>query len=139
MRPLPLHEVVDRAAPAPLRQAPALVAEGVTTTFACLAERLRRAASLVAELTDPGDRVGIIGDNHHAWVDAYYGVPAAGRILVFLNHRLAASEVRSISDRAGLRAVIGAGEHLERVGLDVPAVTFADWDDELSRRPSRRT
>ena len=127
-----VHEVIERVA----RRTPdsaALIAGGVTTSFADLAARIRRTATWSAGLTDAGDRIGVIGENHRAWADLYYGVPAAGRILVFLNHRLAAPELRSIATRAGIRAVVGAAAHVERLGLDLPGATFESWDDELRR------
>ena len=89
----------------------------------------------VEELGRPGDRVGVVGDNDPAWVDLYYGVPAAGRILVFLNHRLAPVELRSIAARAGVVTLIGAAAELDRLGLDVPTAAFEAWDDAIGPVP----
>jgi acyl-CoA synthetase (AMP-forming)/AMP-acid ligase II len=122
-----LHEVITHAPP----DAPALITGGRVTSFGELVDRVRRTATWVAAVSDPGDRIGIVGDNHPVWVDAYYGVPGAGRILVFLNHRLAAPELRSIAARAGLRVLIGASEHVGRLSLELPTVTFDDWEDEV--------
>ena len=40
------------------------------------------------ELAEPGDRVGILAENLPEYVECYYGVPAAGMALTFLNYRL---------------------------------------------------
>jgi len=125
-----LHDVVRRAARAAPDSA-ALVAGGRTISFAELEDRVLRAAAWVEARSRPGDRVGVVGDNDPAWVDLYYGVPAAGRILVFLNHRLAPVELRSIAARAGIGVLVGAAAQLDRLGLDVPVAAFEAWDDEI--------
>jgi acyl-CoA synthetase (AMP-forming)/AMP-acid ligase II len=74
-----------------------------------------RTAAVVEALTDPGDRVAIIGDNSPVWVECYYAVPRAGRILVFLNHRLAPAELSAILARSGATALISAGGSAEQL------------------------
>lgn len=44
----------------------------------------------------PGDRVAWLGGNTHELLEAYYAVPATGALLVPLNIRLAAAELRAI-------------------------------------------
>ena len=106
-----LHELLDRAAEDhPDR--PALHMEEATITFAALARRTRQVASAAAELGPPGARIAMVGPNHPAWVTAYYGVPRAGRILLFLNHRLAVPELTALLERAGATAVIGPAEQV---------------------------
>jgi len=141
-----LHEVVDAAA--------AVAPEGVaiaftggdqgaatvgTVTFGELRGRLRRVAGAVAALTAPGDRVAVIGENHPVWVECYYGVPAAGRVLVFLNHRLSATELGSILERSGASVLIGAADQLERLVGHAPAVavreSFAEWSERVDASP----
>jgi len=121
-----LHDVVDHAAgSAP--DAPALIDGDHVSTFAGLADRVGRAAAFVAGCTAPGDRIAVVGENHRSWVDAYYGVPRAGRILVFGNHRLAAPELRSVLERSGSRILVGPATELDRI--DPPAtVTRIDLD-----------
>lgn len=77
-------------------------------TFRALSDRVARVAAVVEALTDPGDRVAVIGENSLAWVECYYAVPRAGRVLVFLNHRLAPPELRGILARSGATMLIGA-------------------------------
>jgi acyl-CoA synthetase (AMP-forming)/AMP-acid ligase II len=98
-----LHELVDAVA-ADTPDAPALIvsATGEAVTYGELSARVRRAAAVAAAATPhAGDRIAFIGENSAEWVDAYYGVPMAGRILTFLNHRLAQPEIDAIVRRSG--------------------------------------
>lgn len=141
-----LHDVVDRAAAAePDGVAVAFAPDGAgasagdTVTFAQLSARLRRVAGAVAAVTVPGDRVAVIGENHPVWVECYYGVPAAGRLLVFLNHRLSAAELGSILERSGASVLIGSADQLERLARQAPGaavrVSFAEWSDRVDASP----
>jgi acyl-CoA synthetase (AMP-forming)/AMP-acid ligase II len=127
----PLHEIV-RVAAAQVPDRPAIIHRDRTITFGRLWDRVRATAGLIATIGEPGDRVAVIGENHPAWVDCLYGVPAAGRILTFVNHRLAPAEVDSILKRSGAAALIGAPQHA--VGHSLPTWSFEDWDETLSRQ-----
>lgn len=97
-----LHELVERAAErTPDAPAVTVAATGETITFADLAARAAHAANVAAATVEPGGRIAFMGENSPEWVDAYYGVPRAGRILTFVNHRLAPPEVDSIVRRSG--------------------------------------
>lgn len=109
-----LHEPIDQMATTD-PQRPALYFLGGTVTFGELSARTKRVAAALRRCTGPGDRVAIIGENHPSWVEAYYGVPRAGRILVFLNHRLAAAELAAIVERAGATVVVGPQAELNRI------------------------
>ena len=101
-----LHQLIDSvAASDPERTA--VHFEDEVISFADLSARSVDAAIAVAGVTGPGDRVAIIGENHPSWLECYYGVPRAGRILVFLNHRLAPAELASILHRSGASLLIG--------------------------------
>jgi acyl-CoA synthetase (AMP-forming)/AMP-acid ligase II len=126
-----LHEVVERVALS-RPEALALVHDGAATTFGELARRIHRTARAVAAVTEPGARVAVIGENHPVWVECMYGVPAAGRVLVFLNHRLSPPEVVSIIERSGATALIGSTTELDRLrahGAALPPAvwSFDDW------------
>jgi acyl-CoA synthetase (AMP-forming)/AMP-acid ligase II len=109
-----LHQLVDSvAASDPERTA--VHFEDEVISFSELSARSVRAAVVVADVTEPGDRVAVIGENHPSWVECYYGVPRAGRILVFLNHRLAAAELASILHRSGASLLIGPRSQLDRL------------------------
>jgi acyl-CoA synthetase (AMP-forming)/AMP-acid ligase II len=110
-----LHDLIDSvAASHPDRTA--LFYRDEVISFAELSDRTAGAAHVVADVTQPGDRVAVIGENHPGWVECYYGVPRAGRILVFLNHRLAPAELASILRRSGASLLIGSRDELDRLG-----------------------
>ncbi len=119
-----LHDLVDRRAiesPA----APAVSVGETTMTFGELSARVAQVAAVIDALTDPGDRVAIIGENSLPWVECYYGVPRAGRVLVFLNHRLAPAELSDIVARSGATLLIhatGSLGHLVADASSIPAV-----------------
>jgi acyl-CoA synthetase (AMP-forming)/AMP-acid ligase II len=123
-----LHGVIDGAAIRHPDRIALVAPDGTTTTFAALAQRVARTASVVAGAVPPGGVVAAIGPNHPGWVDTYYGVPAAGRVLLMLNHRLAPAELAAQVGRAGTDLVVGEAGHLAALvtaGVD-PAATM-DW------------
>jgi acyl-CoA synthetase (AMP-forming)/AMP-acid ligase II len=126
-----LHEPIDQLAVTD-PQRPALYFLGRTLTFGELSARTKHLAAALAHCTDPGDRVALIGDNHPSWVEAYYAVPRAGRILVFLNHRLAGAELAAIVERSGATVLVGHRAELDRIApfLTVPrcAPTYIDLE-----------
>ncbi len=115
-----LHDVLeDRAARSP--EAPALVVGATTTSFAGLADGAARLGAVVAGRSAPGDRVAFVGDNSLPWVQAYYGVPRAGRVLTFLNQRLAPAELRRALAAAGATVLLGEAQHVDPLRDAVPA------------------
>ena len=113
-----LHDVLARAA----AQTPgvlALVSGETSHTFAGLHARVQRAAAFLDDATDPGARVAVVGENHPAWVECYYAVPAVGRVLVFGNHRLAPAELRSVLERSGASM---AARYADRVAIMATAM-----------------
>jgi acyl-CoA synthetase (AMP-forming)/AMP-acid ligase II len=129
-----LHEPIDQVAATDPRR-PALYFLDRMLTFGELSARTTRVAAALARCTDVGDRVAIIGENHPSWVEAYYAVPRAGRILVFLNHRLAAPELAAIVERAGATAVVGPRAELDRIAAclapagDLPTfIDLGQWE-----------
>jgi acyl-CoA synthetase (AMP-forming)/AMP-acid ligase II len=110
-------------------------------TYAELAARIGGTAAAVAEVTEPGGRVAVIGDNHPVWVDCLYGVPACGRVLVFLNHRLSPPELASILDRSGATLLIGSPPELDRLRPNIPdgmtVWSFEDWPDIIVGKHAR--
>ena len=129
--PALLHDLLDAAPPA----AVALVAGDVSLTFAELAERAARVAGAVAARTDPGDRVAFVGDNCVEWVECYYGVPRAGRVLTFLNQRLAPAELRRILDASGARLLVGEERYVAPLRDGGPAVLELDGVDDADPAP----
>jgi acyl-CoA synthetase (AMP-forming)/AMP-acid ligase II len=122
-----LHEVVLDAARTIPGQ-PAIMCNEQVLTFGELADRVRRTALFVADLCPEGGRIAAIGENHPGWIDLYYGVPAAGRTLVFLNQRLSAPELRSLIGRSGASVVVGDPTHLDRLRVEGVEIPLVDWD-----------
>jgi fatty-acyl-CoA synthase len=71
-----------------------------------------------------GDRVATLLPNSPAMLDAHFGVPAAGGILVTLNHRLASPEIGYILEHSGARYLLLDGEFEDLIApLDLPGLT----------------
>ena len=89
-----------------------------------LADRCRRLASALraAGLTR-GDRVALLSPNTPAMLEAHFGVPLAGGVMVPINVRLTAAEIGYILGHSGARfllvdaALIGSLEGLDLSGL----------------------
>jgi fatty-acyl-CoA synthase len=76
-------------------------------SFADLYRRARGlAAALQAAGLKKGDRVATLCWNHHAHLECYFGIPAAGGVLHTLNLRLAPDEIGWIADHARDRFLI---------------------------------
>lgn len=86
----------------------AVVDGGRRLTYAELAADVTRlAAALRASGLQPGDRVAFLGTNSAELLAAHYGVPLAGGVLVAINTRLAAEEVRYICDHSQSVLLLG--------------------------------
>jgi fatty-acyl-CoA synthase len=82
----------------------AVVHEGRRYTYREFGERVNRLASaLRAAGLRNGDRVAFICPNIPALLEAHYGVPAAGGVLVALNYRLSAQDIGFILRHSGAR------------------------------------
>ena len=76
-------------------------------TFGELAERCARlAAGLRALGCKKGDRVAILANNGHEYIETYVGVPASGLVVVPLNTRHAEPELRYALEDAGTKVLI---------------------------------
>src|SRR5262245_65501743 len=64
------------------------------------------AAALVAAGLQKGDRVATLCWNHHAHLECYFGIPAAGGVMHTLNLRLAPGEISWIAAHAKDRFLI---------------------------------
>jgi fatty-acyl-CoA synthase len=103
-------------------------------TYEELDARVRRLASaLRARGVRRRDRVAILAPNTPALLEAHFGVPAAGGVLVAINARLSAPEVRAILEHSGARTLLVDAE-LEGVVADPPAgVDVVRIDDTGAR------
>jgi long-chain acyl-CoA synthetase len=104
-------QVLKRA----LRTAPescAVVCQDDRRSYAELGSRCRRLAGAMRQLgLGPGDRVGVVGLNSDRYLELYLGLPAAGLVLVPVNSRLAAAEMRAILDDAGVSVVFADADY----------------------------
>src|SRR5262245_51553894 len=64
------------------------------------------AAALVAAGLKKGDRVATLCWNHHAHLECYFGIPAAGGVMHTLNLRLAPGEIAWIANHARDRFLV---------------------------------
>jgi fatty-acyl-CoA synthase len=70
-------------------------------TYVQFAERSQRLASALKQMgIAAGDRVAYLSLNNHQLLEGYYGVPAAGAIVMPLNVRLAPAEIAAILQHA---------------------------------------
>ena len=71
-------------------------------TYAQFSERVGRLAGALRQAgIQAGDRVAFLGANCHRLLEAYYGVPEAGAVLLPLNIRLAPDELAFILNDSG--------------------------------------
>jgi fatty-acyl-CoA synthase len=76
-------------------------------TYADLYRRARALAEALQKAgLERGDRVATLMWNHHAHLEAYFGIPISGGVLHTLNLRLAASEIAYIANHARDRFLI---------------------------------
>src|SRR5215471_19998316 len=80
----------------------AIVCGDLRITYAQFADRAARLAGALKKLgVQPGDRVAFLSGNCHRLLEAYYGVLAAGAVLLPLNIRLAPPELAYILNDSG--------------------------------------
>ncbi|HEY3771605.1 MAG TPA: long-chain-fatty-acid--CoA ligase [Solirubrobacteraceae bacterium] len=85
----------------------AVTSAGRSLTYAELAQRVAGLGAALAGLgVEPGDRVAFLGVNSLAHLECWLGVPAAGRVLVDLNTRLAVEELAFMVDDCAPRVLV---------------------------------
>ncbi len=100
----------------------AVITEAGSVSFAELRVRVEQRAAQVASITQPGGRVAVLAENCVEYVELYYAVPHAGRILVPLNHRLHPAEWRATLERSGTTVLFGEQAYLDRCDAPVDHV-----------------
>src|SRR3954471_21729883 len=99
----------------------AVVHGALRRTYEELDARVNRLASaLRGRGVRRRDRVAVLSPNAPALLEAPFGVPAAGGVLVAINARLSAPEVRAILEHSGARTLLVDAE-LASVVADPPA------------------
>ncbi|HEX4906698.1 MAG TPA: long-chain-fatty-acid--CoA ligase [Acidimicrobiales bacterium] len=115
-------------------------------TYADFAMRCDRQAHALRSLgVQPGDRVAWLCGNTHELLEAYFGVLLAGAVLLPLNIRLAAAELRFCVDDAGARLLFRHPEQLDlelasrsdgRSGREIRTITIgAEYEALLAAQP----
>lgn len=106
-------------------------------TWAQVAQRARaQAAGLDALGIEPGERVAVVSHNASRLLTQFFGVSAWGRVLVPINFRLAAHEVRYIVENSGARVLLvdpELAESLADVSAEHRFVIGDDADAALMR------
>src|SRR4051794_1971080 len=135
-----------RRAVAVAPQAEAVRFEGVALTYAQTWERCRRLVGALRALgVERGDRVAVVAQNSHRYLELYQAIPGAGFVLVPLNHRHADGELRYALEDSGARVLfVGRAveglppsvEHLVDAGDGYEALLAgadaADFPDDVS-------
>jgi fatty-acyl-CoA synthase len=94
----------------------AVVCGDLRFTYVQFADRASRLAGVLREAgAKSGDRVAFLSLNCHRLLEAYYGVPEAGAVLLPLNIRLSADELTYILNDAGAKVLFLEKEFLELV------------------------
>ncbi len=96
-------------------------------TFAELGARLERLAGMLDALgIAVGDRVAILANNSAAYLEAYVGVPAAGRVIVPMNTRHAEPELEYALRDSGARLLLSDREPGRLAGIVERVVSLPD-------------
>jgi fatty-acyl-CoA synthase len=105
-------------------------------TYAEFAARCDRQAHTLRDLgVQPGDRVAWLCGNTHELLEAYYGVLLAGAVLLPLNIRLAAAELRFCVDDAGATLLFRHPDQLD-LGDATRTITLgAEYEALLAAQP----
>ncbi len=96
----------------------------------------RLARRLTDEGVKPGDRVGLLGPNSLDWPVTALAIIKAGAVLVPLNARLKAAEIRKVADDSGLSLVLANQAHAQTAeearsgGRDFVVLDFTVVQDE---------
>ena len=128
--------LLHRAELTPDREA--LVEGGTALTYASLADRALRAASLLRDLgVRRHDRVATLLSNSIEFMELFYATAEIGAILVPLNWRLAAPELDYQIRDADAQVLFVGPEHgalVARLAADLPARTRIAIDGEYAAR-----
>ncbi|MFM8649259.1 MAG: AMP-binding protein, partial [Actinomycetota bacterium] len=106
-------------------------------TYRQIGERMRaQAAGLDALGIDVGERVAMVSHNSARLLTSFFGVSGSGRILVPVNFRLVAEEVKYIVEHSGARVLLvdpELADALSTVECEHTFVIGVDADERLMR------
>lgn len=114
----------------------AVIDEDRRYTYGEFLERTQRLAGGLRGLgVAPGARVAVLAPNTHMLLEAHYGVPFAGAVLVALNSRLTAADLAGIVQHSGAKVlmydrdyVATANDIAGRVGDTLKTVDAAEYE-----------
>lgn len=93
----------------------AVIAGERIVSYGELHERTVRLANALLGVADSGDRVAILAENVPEYIECYFGVPAAGMALTFLNYRLNPKEWAWIVANADAAVFIVERKFLDQI------------------------
>jgi fatty-acyl-CoA synthase len=110
----------------------AIVDRDRSFTYAELADRAGALAEvLVRRGIGRGERIAVLAQNSHEFIEAYFAAAAIGAILVPVNTRLSAREIRRILRDSGARALVASslfsGAAREAAGNAETALELVLW------------
>ncbi|MFI6096311.1 long-chain fatty acid--CoA ligase [Lentzea sp. NPDC051213] len=115
-----------RARIAPARDA--LTFDGVSTTYAELADRTTRLARQLEQLgVGRGDRVAYLGPNHPSFAETMFAAHLLGAIFVPLNFRLTPAELNYQLADSGARVLIHAPSHRAEHQAAISLDGYEEW------------
>ncbi|TPG57181.1 acid--CoA ligase [Roseomonas nepalensis] len=105
----------------------ALRFEGAAISYAAFAQEIARAARMLRAVhgVRPGDRVAVLAANHPAYLSLLYACARLGAILLPLNWRLAAPELRYILEHAEPRVAFAEPAFTETLREAAPGLPAA--------------
>ncbi|MGH8995416.1 MAG: AMP-binding protein, partial [Acidimicrobiales bacterium] len=108
----------------------------VLLTYTQVWDRTRRQAGLLREIgVQRGDRVAVLATNTRLLLEAHYGVPLAGAVLVALNVRLTAGELAYIVQHSGAQVLL-FDDSLTSLARQLPVRCRVASSDYERRLPS---
>ncbi|RJR54020.1 MAG: long-chain-fatty-acid--CoA ligase [Desulfobacteraceae bacterium] len=103
---MPLNELLPKAAKLHPRQE-AVVCGSTRMTYGQFAGRVWRLCAALRRIgLQRNDRVAILHENCHVYLETYFAAAHGGLVLVPLNHRLSPKEIAVILNDSGARALI---------------------------------
>jgi long-chain acyl-CoA synthetase len=98
-------------------------------SFAALTERARKTAVLVTRRgLAPGATVGLFGSNRTEWIEAFWGIVAAGLVAMPIDAQIGDDDLRRMLLIGDCHLVFAATGHIERVHAVGPSCETIDFD-----------
>jgi acyl-CoA synthetase (AMP-forming)/AMP-acid ligase II len=87
--------------------------DGASVTFGELDRQTAALAGWLGDRGERGDRIAVVADNGLAYLQLYYAVPRAGRILALVNQRLSPAEQAAVIAASQPRILVGDARYLD--------------------------